>query len=208
MTPERVLTLDISTKTGWNLMISEDSGPSIEACGQISKIEEPTDEAYPSSFVAWAYLCYEKILELVEQHTPDVLVIEETAGNSKNSHSQKILEFIHFLVAKLIRETGIKSIYLMTGQWRSETGCKMLKSEKEHNKDVAKYKEKNDTKVAYGKDGKRIGRINKKHVAIRRANEEFGKFFKEPLRKKDEDLADSLMIALCYHLRRVKQETK
>jgi hypothetical protein len=39
---------------------------------------------------------------------------------------------------------------------------------------------------------------------VRRANEIFGKFLKEPLRKKDEDTADSLLLGYCWHLRRLK----
>jgi len=202
MKPERVLTLDISTKTGWCLTISTDN-IQLEAYGQIPKIECPDSESYPSSYVIWAALCYEEIEKLFELHTPDVLVIEETAANSKSSHSQKILEWIHYLVARLIKETGIKSVYLQTGEWRKEAESRMNAEEKEHNKKWKKYKSQSKTNVVYDiETGKRIGKINKKHVAIRRANEVFGKYFKQPLRKKDEDLADSLVIALAYHLKR------
>jgi hypothetical protein len=201
--PERVLTLDISTKTGYALTISSDEGIHLEACGQIPKIECP-DERYPDSFVSWAYLCYDEIEKLVKAHTPTVLVVEETAANSKSSHSQKILEFIHFLVARLIKEIAIKSIYLQTGQWRKEANSYMNPDEKKHNKEVSKYKVKNKTKIAYDINGKRIGKITKKHVAIRRANEVFGKYFDKPLRKKDEDLCDSLMISLAYHMMRMR----
>jgi hypothetical protein len=49
-----------------------------------------------------------------------------------------------------------------------------------------------------------MGKITRKHVNIRRANEVFGAFLKTPLRKKDEDTADSLLLGYCYHLRRLK----
>lgn len=198
---ERVLTLDISTKTGWCLTVSSDEDLFLEAYGQIPKVECP-DEKYPVSFVDWAYECYSKIEELFDTHAPDVLVIEETAANSKTSHSQKILEWIHFLVAKLIKETKIKAIYLMTGEWRKEANSKMNDDERKRNKEVLKYKKERKSRLAYDINGKVIGKITKKHVAIRRANEVFGKYFKEPLRKRDEDLADSLIISLAYHLRR------
>jgi len=204
MNPERVLTLDISTKTGWCLIISSDKDISLEAHGQIAKVECP-DERYPDSFVSWAYLCYDEIEKIFNKHAPDVLVIEETAANSKSSHSQKILEFIHFLTARLVKETGIKCVYLQTGEWRSEASSYMNAEEKKRNKELAKYKKLHNTKI--GRDivtGKRIGKITKKHVAIRRANEVFGKYFEEPLRKRDEDLCDSLMISYAYHLRRLR----
>jgi hypothetical protein len=92
----------------------------------------------------------------------------------------------------------------MTGQWKSETEAKINKSESKHNKEVKDYKEKNNTNIAY-KDGKRVGKITRKHVAIRRANEIFGKFLKTPLRKKDEDASESLLLGLCHILRRIKQ---
>lgn len=200
---ERVLSLDISTKTGYALVVSSEESIVPESYGQIPKVPMP-DGPYPEAFVEWAYQCYGQIRNLVDNLNPDILVIEETASNSKSSHSQKILEWIHFLVAKLIKDTKIKNVYLMTGEWRSIISAKMTKEESLHNKAVKKYKEKNNTKIAYNEAGKRIGKITKKHVAIRVANETFGKFFKEPLRKRDEDLADALCIALAYHMRKIK----
>lgn len=173
--------------------------------GQIPKIPMP-DGSYPISFVDWAETCFSHVLVLIEKYKPSVLVVEETTGGSKTSHSQKILEWIHFCLAKYIKESKIRVTYILTGQWRSEVGAKMTKEESKHNKTVKEYKKThNDTQIAYNEEGKRIGKITKKHVAIRRANEVFGHFFKEPLRKKDEDLADSLMLAYCYHLRRMKK---
>ena len=135
----------------------------------------------------------------------NVLVIEETASGSKSIYSQKILEWIHFCVAKRIEASNMKAVYMMTEAWRRETGCLMSKEESKHNKEVKKYKEKAGKNIAYDINGKRIGRITRKHVNIRRANEVFSKFLSEPLRKKDEDTADSLLLAYCYHLRKAKQ---
>jgi hypothetical protein len=179
----------------------------LESYGQIPQIHEPIG-TYPENYIDWAYQCYGKIEEIIDQTAPDVLVIEETSAGSKAIYTQKFLEWVHFLVAKFIKETKIKATYLMTEQWRRETGCKMSKEESKHNKLVKSYKAKNDTKVAYGLDGKRIGRLTRKHINIRRANEVFGEFLPAPLRKKDEDTADSLMLGYCYHLRRLKNEQR
>lgn len=205
MKNERVLALDMSTKTGWASMISTEKGIILEAYGQVPQIHTPTETAYPENFVDWAYLVYAEVVKLIDLHAPDVLVIEETAAGSKAIYTQKILEWIHFLVAKLIKECKIRVVYLMTEQWRRETGCLMSKDESKHNKKVREYKSKNKTTIARDIDGKRIGRITRKHVNIRRANEVFGEFLKTPLRKKDEDTADSLLLGYCYHLRRLKQ---
>lgn len=205
----------MSTKTGYASVVSGPDGLFLEAYGTIPQIHTP-DGAYPESFVDWANAVFDKIYELIDQFAPDVLVIEETAAGSKAIYTQKILEWIHFLVAKFIKETKIKVVYLMTEQWRRETGCLMNKEESKHNKKVKAYKEKHKTpapnapglyvvpQVAYDENGKRIGRLTRKHINVRRANEVFGEFLAVPLRKKDEDTADSLLLAYCYHLRRLK----
>jgi hypothetical protein len=204
---ERVLALDMSSKTGWASMVSTQDGIVLESYGTCEQIHEPSGQ-YPGNYVAWAYICFGQIAELVDRFAPDVLVIEETVAGSKGVYTQKILEWIHFLVAKFIKETNIRAIYLLTGSWRSETGCVMTKEESKHNKKVKAYKEAHgDTKVAYDESGKRIGKLSKKHINVRRANEVFGKFLKKPLRKKDEDTADSLLLGYCYHLRRMKNGT-
>lgn len=207
MIEERILALDISTKTGWASMVSTKDGIELEAYGTVPAIHMP-ETPYPGSFVEWAYLVFSEISRLIDQFAPEVLVIEETCAGSKGVYTQKILEYIHFLVAKFIKETSIKAIYLLTGQWRVETGCKMTKEESKHNKTVKKYKEEHESKLAYDSNGKRVGKLTKKHINIRRANEVFGQFLKTPLRKKDEDTADSLMLGYCYHLRRMKSYGK
>jgi len=193
----------MSTKTGWALIVSEKEGYTLEEYGQIPQMPEPPGQ-YPSNFIDWAYALYGKIVELVDRLAPDVLVIEETASGSKNIYSQKILEWLHFLVAKMIKESKIRAVYLMTEQWRRETGCVMSKEEKKKNKEVRAYKKTHDVSIAYDKDGKRVGIVGRKHVNVRRANEVFGEFLREPLRKKDEDTADSLLLGYAYHLRRLR----
>lgn len=203
MHSEKVLSLDISTKTGWAFFVSSPEKFTLIDYGKIDQIHTPEGQ-YPSSFITWSHMCVEKILEVVKKFKPDVLVIEETSAGSKAIYTQKILEWIHFLIAKFIVDTGLKVRYILTEEWRRETGCLMSKEESKRNKAVKKYKLKNRTKIAYGEDGKRIGKITRKHVNIRRANEVFGAFLSEPLRKKDEDTADSLLLGYAYHLRRMK----
>src|SRR5271166_755098 len=136
---ERILALDVSTKTGWALLISEGENLTLEANGQIDKSKEPEGQ-YPGNFVSWAYDCWIELVKLMDLHKPDVLVIEETSAGSKAVYSQKILEWIHFLLAQSIKEGNIKAIYILTEQWRRETGCLMTKEESLHNKTVRAYK--------------------------------------------------------------------
>lgn len=205
MNPEKILSLDMSSKTGWSSMVSTDEGVILEAHGMIPPIHQP-EGAYPGVFVDWAQLIFDEIRILIYRFNPDILVIEETCAGSKGVYTQKILEFSHFLLAKYIKESNIKSIYLLTGAWRSEVGAKMTKEESKHNKYVREYKEKHKSKRAYDVNGKLIGLKTKKHINIRRANEIFGKFLKVPLKKKDEDIADSLLLGYTWHLRRLKKE--
>lgn len=210
MNPERILALDVSTKTGWASVVSSDSGMKLEDYGILTQIHEP-DGKYPSNYVIWAHENFKGIKELVDKFGPDVLVIEETSKGSKNAMSQKILEWSHFLLAKYIKDGNIRSVYIMTEQWRREIGCKMNDSEKAKNKQVRDYKKdfenKNgkETTVAYDINGKRIGLTGKKHVNVRRANEIFGSQLKKPIILQEEDLADGLGLAACYHYRRLKE---
>lgn len=207
MSFERILALDMSTKTGWAFLLSDGKTFTLEKYGKIEKTKEP-DIPYPDSYLVWAHQILKDIEKVYDEVKPDVLIIEETAGGSKSAYSQKILEWIHFLVAKNLVMGHTRAVYLLTEQWRRETGCLMSKDESKHNKDVKKYKETEKTNIAYDSTGKRIGKITRKHVNVRRANEVFGKFLKEPLRQKDEDTADSLLLAYCYHLRKVKQNER
>lgn len=211
MASERVLSLDISTKTGYALLISNSDGTyHLEKYGQIPQVHQP-DGSYPSSFVTWASTCFEKIREVIDETNPDVLIIEETSAGSKAIYTQKILEWIHYLMATMITHNKWKVVYTLTEQWRRETGCLMTKEESKRNKEVRAYKKKKEletgtkTTVARDKNGKRIGLINRKHVNIRKANEIFGEYLKEPLKRKDEDTADSLLIAFSYHIKNNKR---
>jgi Holliday junction resolvasome RuvABC endonuclease subunit len=162
---EKVLSLDISSKTGWAYVHSTINGIELVASGVLPQIHEP-EGYYPGNYVDWAYLVFDKILELINKYSPDCLVIEETVAGSKAVYSQKFLEWVHFLVAKFIKESNIKAVYLLTGAWRSEVGAKMSKQESLHNKTVKKYKQKNKTSIAYDENGKRIGKLTKKHINI------------------------------------------
>jgi Holliday junction resolvasome RuvABC endonuclease subunit len=201
MVAERVLSLDLSTKTGYSLLVSSDEGMSLEAYGQLEKISCPEDEPYPGSYITWAYQCYEKIEALVEWLKPDVLVIEEVT-RSKNALTQKILDYIHFLVCKLIQETGIKNIWFQTGEWRKEVGSFMNASEKDRNKEIKAYKKRTGAKLARDINNKVIGKITKKKVTIRLINEVFKDQLKRPIKGTEDDTADAIALTYCYHKRR------
>jgi hypothetical protein len=213
MKSEYILSLDVSTKTGYAYAHSVSTGIFLQDYGTLKQIHQPEGN-YPSNYVLWAYSVAEEILRLINTFKPDVLVIEETSKGSKNGMSQKILEWSHFLLAEHIKNKGLKSVYLMTEEWRREIGCKMNDQEKLKNKEVREFKKKFEKKngkkttVAYDINGKRIGLTGRKHVNIRRVSEIFEGQLKEPLMRKDEDLADGLGLLACYHMRRLKNNEK
>lgn len=202
MNSERVLSLDISTKTGYAFAISSDNGIELLNYGTLTQIHQP-EGPYPNNFIKWSELCFNEIKTLIDRFNPQVLVIEETSKGSKNAMSQKILEYIHYLLAKFIEQSGIKRVYLLTEEWRRKIGCQMTKEEKKRNKEVREYKKKNKTVVAYDINGKRTGLIGRKHVNIRRVSEIFTGQLKAPLKRKDEDLADGLGLLASYHFMRI-----
>lgn len=207
MKPLRILSLDMSSKTGWSVQTSSDEGLALEAYGVIAKTSEPKG-TYPETYVRWAYSCFIEVVSLIDTYAPDVLVIEETASGSKNNYDQKILEWIHFLVARLITQTKIEAKYYMTEEWRRIVGCnKMSDADKKRNKEVREYKKKHPTsKLARDINNKVIGLVGKKHLNVRKANELYGKYLKEPLIMKNEDEADALLLAASFHIKRLEEK--
>lgn len=197
---DRILALDISTKTGWAFALSSDeNGIQLIDYGTNDKLSEP-EGRYPENYIIWAYNCFELILNRIKDYNPTILIIEETAGGSKDAHSQKILEFIHFLVAHYIRSTGFDCQYYETEAWRRIVGCLMTKEEKLKNKTITKARKDNPDQKVIKVDGKRIGKVRRKHVNVRRANEIFSKQLKEPLIMKNEDQADAMLMAYAFHI--------
>lgn len=207
MINERVLSLDVSSKTGYALLlINENEEFKLEAYGKINKVECPEDEPFPGSYVTWAYKIFSHIEALIETHQPDVLVIEQTCAGSKNAFSQKILEFAHFLLYKYIQETGIKSVFMLTGEWRKIVGSYMNAEEKNRNKEIKAYKKKHGTKLARdAKTGKVIGKVGKKQVTIRLINDIFKDQLIRPLKTTEDDIADAASLSYAYFLKKKKE---
>jgi Holliday junction resolvasome RuvABC endonuclease subunit len=156
---------------------------------------------YPQAYVEVAYDMARKFLALVDQHRPDVIVIEET-NLGKNRYSQKMLEFLHCAFAErfLNRETkpvpDPKIVYLSSSSWRHALGLQMSKEDKRNNAKLSKAKRNAalyGTKLDKAALGIR-GRVNKKHVAIRFVNSTYGL----ALLVKDDDIADAICLGLAY----------
>lgn len=188
----KILSLDISSKTGW-AVVSYDKELSLVESGRLDQVTNTYSEEYPESYLKWSADIASEIVSLIEKKSADIVVIEETSKGSKNAKSQKILEWVHFLVASFLIEKKIKNHYLMTGEWRGLVSARMTKEELTRNK-IVKKQHATGNKVAKDESGKRIGKISKKHVNIRRANE----IFNLNLKKKNEDEADAILLGVAY----------
>lgn len=192
---EKVLSFDISTKTGFAVGEVSNAGFKLLDYGLLTKTIKP-ELGYPSDYVQWAINTARPIIAKIEEVKPDIVVIEETASGSKSNYSQKILEFTHYIVAEYISMNNIKTRYFLTGEWRGIVGAKMTSSESKNNKKTKDIKKKTGSKIAKDENGKRLGKITKKHVNVRIANEVFGLNF----RLCDNDKADAILLSLSYSL--------
>jgi electron transfer flavoprotein alpha subunit len=188
----KILALDLSTKPGYAVFEYEKLG----AFGTFFAEKKAKDYGdYPFSYVKLAQETVRKVMtDLIQVHDPDAIIIEETTLG-RNSLSQKILEFIHF---ELLREINLMPLrpevyYIRTGEWRNVVGCKQNDEEKKLNKEIKKIKKKTGKTLAKI-DGKVVGRITKKHVALRVFYEKFG----VELPIKMEDAADAALVGLAF----------
>jgi len=196
----------MSTKTGWAILEMEKGKCELIDCGVLKQTPEPEGYEYPFSYLKWSNMCFDQIAKIWDtKANPEVVVIEETAKGSRNSFTQKILEFIHFRMALWLQDEceqnpELKYRYYLTEEWRRIAGCQQNAAEKKNNakrsREKAKAKKKGEaTTVIKDKEGNRLGRVTKKHVNVRRCNEVFGTEFI----LKDEDKADACLLGYAYY---------
>jgi hypothetical protein len=197
MTSQKVLALDVSKRCpGWAWFVE----------GKLLKYGSFPNEKriaeygpYPWNYLAAASETAERLLELVVDLAPDVVVIEETNG-SKSRYTQKTLEFIHALLLQLLEVWAItgsgKVVYLNTSDWRKALKVQLSSEDKKQNAKLSKAKRQ---AAASGQklDRKALGirgKVNKKHLAVRVANERFGL----SLKQKHNDIADALLLGVAF----------
>lgn len=197
----KVLALDASTHAGWFFLEGEpgDLKPKILDHGLIEN--EGTIKTfgdYPWSYVHAATNIANQLADLVTRFTPDVVVVEET-NLGRARYSQKILEFIH--LSLLCQIMAVKVIYISSSVWRQTIGLSLSREDKKNNNKIYRAKKfaretgfsLAESKTRLGLKGK--GKINKKHVAVRYANELYPEL---KFKVKDNDRADALCLGLAY----------
>jgi len=178
----KVVGLDISTKSGF-AVAEIDTEVRLIRSGTFfrDKDDQGVLDDYPKSMMAVVENAGEKVVSLIEEEKPDVIVIEET-NLGRNRFSQKTLEWLHHYILERVL-SKYKVEYISTSEWRATLQIKMTKEDKEHNKRIKENGER--------------GKTSQKHLAIRFVNETMDM----KLKPKNEDEADAICLVLAFHKR-------
>lgn len=194
----KILGLDISSHAGFAAVETEGSEKKLTHYGIVGKSQVVNGYgAYPWSYHEVASNIATSLFQLVLEHQPDAIVVEET-NLGKNRYAQKLLEFIHFAFLNAVRTSAYKDrvIYLSSSEWRRALGLVMTKEQKKANATLAKAK-KEAEEAGVKLDKKAIGvrgKVTKKHLAVEHAN----RVFDLKLKVKDNDIADAICLALAH----------
>jgi hypothetical protein len=182
----RLLALDASTKTGWALFVDGQyvqSGalPQVKVVNFNVNTDPELSPEYPYNVVDAAAAVAAAVEGLLSEHRPTFVVVENT-NRGRNRHTQRILEFLHLELLKMLRARQLPMAYMDSSDWRKLVEMRLSPADKINNRQVSA--------------GKKRGRIKSKHLAVRLANERFGL----ALKLKDNDQADACLLGLAYCL--------
>ena len=201
----RVLALDLSTHTGFAILEGEmGTKPKRLVSGTID-LDKPLFAfgSYPHNYrKAAAHMARQIYATAIidDRAPPDAIVVEEI-NSGRSRYVQKMLENIH--TAVLVHFDAVlprtKIVYLNSDGadgWRTNIGLTMSKEQKKANAKLSKAKRAaSDSGTRL--DKKRLGikgKVTKKHLAVIRANVDFGL----GLKQKDNNEADALLLGLAF----------
>jgi hypothetical protein len=206
------ISLDLSTKPGWAIFKREENIYKAEKdltwervdSGTLFPDKEISDfGTYPENYVEYSKYIIDRLLDFIASKQSEnglnvdwdtmIFIVEETTPG-RNNYAQRILEFLHFYLIESLMKYNSKIVYLRTGSWKSIVSAKQTKEEQKKNAKIARIKKKTGKKLAKDESGKVMGRITRKHVSVRVANQTFGL----NLILKNEDEADALNMAQAY----------
>ncbi len=188
----KILSLDLSTKTGWAVIEAIQSDV---ICKELRIIDFDTFQKSEKliNFEAFEFEDIGKVLSFIEslcinitnvfhKHSPKAIIIEQTNSGKYFGLIQKILEWIHYrvLITSLRLLDGKPPIYLASSEWRKIMDLRLTKEQKKHNKDI--------------KSGIEKKKVTVKHLAVQKANE----LFNLNLKMKDNDKADAILLGTAY----------
>jgi hypothetical protein len=190
-----LVSLDLSTKPGWAFF----EGEKLVGYGTIFPDMKPSDfGTYPVSYLGYTQYVGDKVVEKVKEFQQGKsekvqVVIEETTA-SRNNYSQRQIEWIHQAVCiGLLQQLDITPSYVRVGVWRTMVNARQNVVEKKLNAEISKIKKKTGSNIVKI-NGKRVGKITRKHVAIRVFQEVFG----ARLPVKMNDAAEAALVGLAF----------
>lgn len=172
----KVLSLDLSTHTGWAVLESNPQQASISLIGHGCCKAISCPKLYPYGYIFKAKELAEQIEQVYDAYLPDFIVVEDT-NRGQQRYTQKFLEFIHFAVFdKFILNGWEKIYYISSSEWRSHQAVRLSKEQRSVNKKKIKPK------------------VTLKHVAVQKTNSLFGL----QLKQKDNDIADAILLGVAF----------
>lgn len=181
----RILSLDLSTKSGWAVF----TDGVLEKSGELEKVnvvnfnvnDKPwTQPEYPWNVMDAAHAISDDIEKLILQEKPTFIVIENSV-KGKNSQTQRLIEWFHFTVLTIVKLQQLPMAYMMPSEWRSAVNLRLSKDEKKNNRDVSA--------------GKKRGKITRKHLSVNMVNELYPHL---ELILKNNDQADAILLGLGF----------
>lgn len=135
-----------------------------------------------------------KIKQLIAEHSPSRIVIEEIAG-SRQRLGQKVLDGLHWIILFHCPEMiPISEYYDVTGAegWRTNLGLRLSEADKVNNKEAKKINAK------LGRGVSKLPVVGPKDLACRHANRTFGLALDPQENQFDADIGDSVSMGDAY----------
>jgi len=113
----RILSLDLSTKSGWAVF----QNGVLEKSGELAQVkvvnfnvnDKPwTQPEYPWNIIDAADEIAKQIYNLIGEQQPTFIVIENSV-KGKNSQTQRLIEWFHFTVLREIKTLELPLAYMM-----------------------------------------------------------------------------------------------
>lgn len=169
----KVLSLDLSTSSGWAVLCSNLSEIELVDFGCYKAL--PSTRNYPYNFLERADGIAENLYSVYLKYLPDFIIIEDT-NLGQQRFTQKFLEFIHATVLRSFFEIKKKVYYVSTSEWRSVLQLRLSKEEKSKNRSG------------------NFSKVTLKHVAVQKVNSTF----RLQLKQKDNDIADAILLGQAF----------
>jgi hypothetical protein len=136
-------------------------------------------EKHPYDFLEYVDAYVEELFCYLKDYEFDMVLLEQT-NNGRNRWTQKLLEWVHYIMCSKLTQSKIPVKYLDTSEWRNLLGAKLSKSDKKINRFKTRHKER--------------GKITSKHVAIQYAQDKYGL----ELKLRDNNIADAICLGSAY----------